>query len=74
MLCTSSRVSTRASRIIALRLAISVSVFIASISASIFGLLIRPKLKLPSAPLVRVRISDCSEYCASKVATPQPSR
>ena len=48
-----------------LRLATSVSVFIASISASTLALLTLLKLKLPSAPEVRVRTSDCSVYSAS---------
>ena len=46
----------------------------ASIIWSSLGLLTRPRLKLPSAPVVLVRTSDCSEYSASYVATPQPSR
>jgi NAD(P)H-dependent flavin oxidoreductase YrpB (nitropropane dioxygenase family) len=60
----SSRMRTSASRISALRLATSVSVFIASVSGRC-GSLILLKLKLPSAPVVRVRTSDWSVYCAS---------
>ena len=62
---TSSLMRTSASRIMALRLATSVSVFMASTSLSTTGSLTREKLKLPSAPEVRVRTNDCSEYCAS---------
>ena len=49
----------------ALRLVTSVSVFIASVRRSTTGSLIFEKLKLPSAPVVRVRTSDWIVYCAS---------
>ncbi|NBW48093.1 MAG: ABC transporter substrate-binding protein [Betaproteobacteria bacterium] len=66
-------VRLRASRIMARRLAASISVFMASTNWSTWGSLTRAKLKFPSAPVVRVRTMDCRVYCASKVATPQPS-
>ncbi len=49
----------------ALRLATSVSVFIASVRRSMVGSLILLKLKLPSAPVVRVRTRLWIVYCAS---------